>query len=294
MKTESILPFRPRKLISLWDMIQILAVGLTHNWQWLRGEKNNAWEMHHVGQKTPTQIDLNRLKGLLVNGNGMLKGWLYYCELLEMDKSEGRINHFFGQLNISNHTPSFDVIHSELMGLENAIWEELLDKKLVYIPASSTNFFEQDKLFGEIIYNAFPEARHDIKDAGNCIASDLSTAAVFHLMRVVELGLRKLASRLKSKTLIKKLKQTKIPIELGTWDEIISTLETKLDGLRKLTRSPKREQEIETCNELLKEFRSVKDLWRNKVMHTRAIYDAAQARSAFNHVCNFMQKIEKF
>jgi maltooligosyltrehalose synthase len=107
-------------------------------------------------------------------------------------------------------------------------------------------------------------------------------------MRVVELGLRELADHLKAKTIIKKLKQTKVPIELGTWEEIIGTLEVKLDGFRKLRRGHKREKKIETCTELLKQFRDVKDLFRNKVMHTRVRYDEKQAESAFDHVSAFM------
>jgi hypothetical protein len=166
--------------------------------------------------------------------------------------------------------------------------------RYAYISSENVVFFQQEKLFGDAVYDAFPEARSEIKDAGNCLASDLNTAAVFHLMRVMELGLRELANRLKAKTLIKKLKQTKIPIELGTWEEIIGTLESKLDALRCLARSVKRDENIESCNELLKEFRSVKDLWRNKVMHTRATYDAEQGQSAFNHVRGFIQKLEKF
>jgi hypothetical protein len=70
-------------------------------------------------------------------------------------------------------------------------------------------------------------------------------------------------------------------------------LETLLDELRKQPRTTRRERRIENCNELLKEFRSVKDLWRNRVMHARAIYNANQAQSAFNHVCNFIQKLSK-
>jgi hypothetical protein len=100
-----------------------------------------------------------------------------------------------------------------------------------------------------------------------------------------------LAADLKAKKLIKKLKPSKIPVELGTWEEVIVTLEVKLDELRMQARSVKRDQKISVRNELLKEFRSVKDLWRNSVMHARATYDAEQALSAFNHVRGFMQKL---
>jgi hypothetical protein len=51
----------------------------------------------------------------------------------------------------------------------------------------------------------------------------------------------------------------------------------------------KRDKQLTFDCELLKEFRYVKDLFRNKVMHKRVTYDAKQAESAFEHVRNFMQ-----
>ena len=218
------------------------------------------------------------------------------CEDIDFGQTRDRIRAFTNLLhgNIrgnDNYICNFKVIEAELDILKSTVWGELAVRKFTCVSSEKSCFFEQEKLFGDNVYDAFKEAREDIKAAGNCLAADLNTAAVFHLMRVVELGLRALAVRLKAKVLIKKLKQTKIPIEFGTWEEIITTLETKLDELRKHPRSPKREGKIETFNELLKDFRSVKDLWRNKVMHTRATYDAKQAKSAFNHVCSFMQKL---
>ena len=55
-----------------------------------------------------------------------------------------------------------------------------------------------------------------IKAAGNCIAADLNTAAVYHLMCVIEIGIRDLARLLK----VKKVK-THVPIEFGTWTKLL-------------------------------------------------------------------------
>jgi hypothetical protein len=300
------LPFSPRTLISLADMIEFFAAGIAHNWQWLIGESHRFYQKAVESPSgKPTPHEIHNLKALLKTHNAPIeingkiestRGWLFYCEQLGMEKSKASIEHFFIILNTSNSIPNFSVIDSQLRAIHNCLWFELFERKFAFIPTSKAQLFEQKKLFGDDVWDAFPEARDEIRDAGNCLAADLNTAAVFHLMRVMELGLRQLSFQLKAKALIKRLKQTKIPIELGTWDEVITTLESKLDDLRKrTTRSPKREQKIETCNELLKEFRSVKDLWRNKVMHARATYDEEQAQSAFNHVRAFMQKLaEKF
>src|SRR5208282_2687692 len=62
----------------------------------------------------------------------------------------------------------------------------------IYIPSAKTKFFEPLELFGNKVYQNFKSARTEIKDAGNCLAADLNTAAVFHLMRASEFGLRAL------------------------------------------------------------------------------------------------------
>jgi hypothetical protein len=85
-----------------------------------------------------------------------------------------------------------------------AIEKELAQRKLVFIPPNLVEYLEQEKLFGDAVYENFPSARGDIRDAGNCLAAGLNTAAVFHLMRVVELGLRALAKKLH----VKKVKKT--------------------------------------------------------------------------------------
>jgi hypothetical protein len=60
-----------------------------------------------------------------------------------------------------------------------------------------SNYCEQEQLFGSEVYEAFAKARNEIRDSGNCIAVGLDTAAVFHLMRVAEFGLRALAKKLR-------------------------------------------------------------------------------------------------
>src|SRR5229473_6950447 len=67
--------------------------------------------------------------------------------------------------------------------------------RFAYIPEAAVPYFENEKLFGESVYNKFPDLREDIKDAGNCFAAALYTACVFHLMRIAEYGMRRIAIR---------------------------------------------------------------------------------------------------
>jgi hypothetical protein len=49
-------------------------------------------------------------------------------------------------------------------------------------------------VFGNEVRTAFNSAAPDMIEAGNCLAAECNTAAVFHLMRVAEIGLRALAN----------------------------------------------------------------------------------------------------
>jgi hypothetical protein len=280
--------FCPHRLISLADMIKVSFS--------LYLDAENVIQRKHTdcvcrGDRSATVTD-DESKALIGDLDAIVRP---NCERLELKESIRLIVQLRRALSGDyGGAPRWEAIQTRLLSLWHLMWDEIREKQFTFIPLGKAGYLEKDKLFGDAVFDAFEEAHADIKDAGNCLAADLNTAAVFHLMRVVEFGLRELAARLKAKTLIKKLKATKIPIELGTWEEIINTLETKLDQLRNLPRNAKRAQRIETTNELLKEFRSIKDLWRNKVMHTRAVYDADQAESAFKHVRNFMQRLTEF
>jgi hypothetical protein len=218
-----------------------------------------------------------------------------YSQKLELIETAGRCKRFKRTLEMS--TAVWPVVNpdlkltsaemvSEIDGIQEALANEMEQRKFVFILPGKDQWFEQDALFGKNVGVAFPSASDDIRSAGNCIAVALNTAAVFHLMCVVEIGLRALAKHLKVKNV-----KTKVPIELGTWEEIIQALELKLKGLSSNARAHKRQRDLDFYNSLIVEFRSFKDFWRNKVMHSRAIYNEHQAKQVFDHVCAFMQRM---
>jgi hypothetical protein len=186
---------------------------------------------------------------------------------------------------------SVELIRKDMDEVMNSIEKELKERKFVYVQHGKEEFLEKENLFGRLVSQQFPAAVEDIKAAGNCLSVDLNTAAVFHLMRTLEFGLRTLAQHLKVASFKKKPAGKSIPIDLGTWEELIVALNDKLVKLRGITRSKARESELDFYNDLLNELRSVKDLMRNKVMHARITYNFTQAKRAFDHVRGFMQRL---
>src|SRR5579859_3823509 len=61
---------------------------------------------------------------------------------------------------------------------------------------SRAKYYCDTKLFGEEVDNRLPAVATDISEAGKCFATARWTAAVFHLMRVMEVGVQELATKI--------------------------------------------------------------------------------------------------
>lgn len=155
--------------------------------------------------------------------------------------------------------------------------------KFVVLDIELSKTFDRDDLFGTDVARAFPSARLDIKEAGNCLALELNTAAVFHLMRVAEYGLRALAFD----------RRIKVPkgtaIELATWEEIIKQLEKAEQDIQGYKKTRAREVQYEFYHGAMLEFKRFKNVYRNRVMHAREDFEWSDARSVFIHVKAFMR-----
>lgn len=164
---------------------------------------------------------------------------------------------------------------------------ELVKRKFAYIPPPNDQYFEQECLFGDTVNVAFPGARQDIKDAGNCIAASLDTAAVFHLMRVAEHGLRALARRLRVRI---RHKGQPCPLELGDWEQVITEIRNKIAAIRQLPKGSKqRKEKLELYSDAADHCTFMKDIWRNNMSHTRNAYKQSEAIAILERVCDFMQ-----
>ena len=164
--------------------------------------------------------------------------------------------------------------------LNNLIKDEMTSSSIFFeIELDEKHFVVDRHLFGEGVTKAFPSAVVDIEEAGKCLAFERNTACVFHLMRVMEVGLRVLGDTLKLP-----------PSTNRTWDNILG----KCD---KEQAKPYAEQapEWQTNGTFLAEatamLRSVKDAWRNPTMHVEKVYTKEQAQDIWNAVKGLMRQL---
>jgi hypothetical protein len=178
-------------------------------------------------------------------------------------------------------------MQGHIWAIRSALIAELAGHKFARIPTSKLEWFAQPQLFGSGVARAFPLAAFDIREAGDCIALGLDTAAVFHLMRAAEHGLRHIARTLKISTIGKKQR----PIEFENWNTICDAIDAKIEALNQRKPSVGRAKYLRYYSEMNAHIRAFKDCWRNDVSHARKTYNEHEAGSVFHHVRGFMQRL---
>jgi hypothetical protein len=74
------------------------------------------------------------------------------------------------------------------------LMDELAECRMFLAPKDRLSFHDNGRLFGAAVFDAFPSARMDIREAGNCWLFGRNNAVVYHLMCAAEFGLRALAA----------------------------------------------------------------------------------------------------
>jgi len=203
-------------------------------------------------------------------------------------------------LHLHLESPSMFISGSMLSGRLGDLKSDLnicmFAHKFIHVESDVLKYLDSRKLFGAEVCSSFPRAVADISGAGDCIAVDLNSAAVFHLMHVAEWGLRALAANVSlSEIVTDKQKGKTIPLEYGQWEKIINQLPEKIEArVNAMDHGEDRQTTQEFYWSSLSEIRGFKDAWRNHVMHTRRDYTREDAIAVFSHVQRFMNGLADF
>jgi len=164
---------------------------------------------------------------------------------------------------------------------ENVI-ADLCSAWFLMIPHDKREYYEQrGQPFGQLVADTFPSAVGDIAAASRCFALDEWTACVFHLMRVLEHGLRSLA----------------MAVGLGAdamshenWKNVIDQIEKQIRAMENEPKTPEKVERIQRLSSAAAQFRYFKDAWRNHVSHSHASYGPQEGERAWIHVKAFMEQ----
>jgi hypothetical protein len=127
----------------------------------------------------------------------------------------------------------------------------------------------------------FPSAKKEITEAIDCYALDHVTACVFHLMRIVECGVRALARE-------RQVIFPKHPLEWAEWENVIEQTESKAKAATNgMSRGPERDAARAFYTAAVAQLRAFKET-RNRIMHTRGNFDELDAQRSIIQVRDFM------
>jgi hypothetical protein len=214
----------------------------------------------------------------------IVSGFRYICRSLELKETANQTDLFE---RVIKHEPcTYQSVNPHLKNLIITANREMSNLMFAFIPSEKAEYFEKDvdeALCGTPVYFVFPEAWDDIKNAGNCLATDLYDGAAFYLMRVVETGLRRLARKLN-------IKFPKIPLDYAGWEGLIKAIDAKLDAKIPTARGPTKSAALKFKHDLLADFEAFEQP-RNDIMHGRSHYNEREAIGLFNHVRDFMQRL---
>lgn len=161
--------------------------------------------------------------------------------------------------------------------LRARIQDELSQFCLLSITSEKAAYYNNLVPFGNQVSDFFTLAIKDIEEASKCLALDRGTAAVFHLMRVMEEGLKALARLLGISY-------------APSWESYIRQIADRIS--QKHRRKGVRWKRDEAFfKEILGNLESIKMAWRNPTMHIVRQYDIEEAEQIFAAVRLFMGRL---
>jgi hypothetical protein len=188
-----------------------------------------------------------------------------------LDRLDNSVNSPIGSPLRNAGTLAQEVRHF-LLGLRDLLGNEFY----FHLDGKDVPLFQDQESFGPVVTRKFPKAIEDISEAAKCLALQRTTASVFHLMRVMELGVQRLGGKLK----------VTISIKDETWHQIMLHVNGKIEKLP--SKTPREKERKSALAGAAAHLQSVRLAWRNEVMHPKQTYTRQEAYDIFYATRVFM------
>lgn len=192
-----------------------------------------------------------------------------HCLALELTLSVDQIDRINSLGRITQRTMT-----GYLLELQQRIDDEMSGRAFYIIPTDRRGFYQVEdieveplkrfrmvrlkdaaEVFGERAVARFPAAYDDLQESCKCFVFRRNKACVFHLMRVIEVAVVKLA------------KLIGLQDPKPSWGAILGKLEQVVLRTKYQDRSPGINQHLAFLEQVLPEMQSVQRSWRNRVSH---------------------------
>lgn len=160
----------------------------------------------------------------------------------------------------------------------NCMRLEANTKVAMILPPDKLHLYSQiDPIFGSDVRSKYPSAIYDIDEAAKCLALGRSTAAVFHLMRVMEVALKAISKCLGLST-----------PNNPNWSNWLRPIRTEGERRNAL---PGKWIEFQDFQDWWQRIDAIKDAQRNQTMHVTIVYTAEEADIIFKATDGFIRKL---
>lgn len=221
--------------------------------------------------------DRKRLDGLLNYGDTLVRQF-------ELSGTENRIVRFRQAIR-GTLVLRFSMTQ-ELRTLHEALQDDLNFKYFYFYPTAKVGALLRVDADWAAVISAFPTAAPEIRAAVDLYASEHPTAAIFHLMRVTEIGLRALAHE-------RGVSFPDKPMEWAEWGPIIDQIASKGKAAADaLPKGPQRDAANTFYTHAVSQLRALKET-RNRAMHYRGTFDDLDAQRALGRVQDLMNGLSE-
>ncbi len=266
--------FRPNWLYSLWEIMQrFRAASFANATSALMRAAANTLAASAAGLSVDPEIERQYVRHELNQAEPSLKE----LPLSIVVRSQfDRLKNLIDQIDAAEIAVLIREFHNNLI-------VELTSSWFLMIRAEKREFYEQRQSpFGDKVAGTFDAANKDIAAASRCYALDEWTACIFHLMRVLEHGLRVIADVVGLSANI---------MAHENWKNVIDQIEKKIREMGNEPKSPEKIKRLQFLSSAASQFRYFKDAWRNHVSHSHANYDEREAERVWIHVKTFMEQM---
>ncbi|SED60060.1 hypothetical protein SAMN05444161_3560 [Rhizobiales bacterium GAS191] len=270
------LDFRTGKLWSLWDVLRIFADKFVFMMNALA-----ALQREMDKHSSETIVKLLDPTGQI--GPGLRRLVEIFTEL-EMPVSKRDAEALLQMHERQEERPIADVL-AVISTLWGSVAAEFEGRLVIATGLSSAKLYEpKEPLFGSDVSSGFSSATYEIDEAGKCLALGRSTASVFHLMRILEIGIKASSACLSIPDPIKDAERN--------WGVMLRKFKDEMDR-RNNVAQPRwnTHTDKDFFAEIYASLDAVRNVWRNAAMHVETKYTVEEADHILGAVRGFMKKL---
>jgi hypothetical protein len=274
------------RLVSLWDIIMTFDAGKLSTVMMFLAQTRGAFGVPGLENLLFSSSEEHRQYVL-----GRIQSYCMYCDEAAFPMTKIPLERALTLA--ADSTCTMGMIADLMANAMERLRDEASSRVLLPVPSSEAiyyraftadsgspnNLIEQN---WQPVFDSFPSVKYDATEAFKCYALSRYTACVFHLMRVLELGLGALGAIFN------------VSLAHTNWKPAIDQIEKRIRVMHEdpaWKSHPDCREQQEFYAQAASHFAVLKDAWRNFTAHSRGKYDSQEAEDIMTGVRAFMQKL---